>query len=309
MINKKSKIFVAGHKGMVGSSIIRKLKKKGYSKIIFVDKKKLNLLEQDKVFKFLKKIKPDLVIIAAARVGGILANSNFKQMFIYENLQIQNNLIHGSFLANVKNLIFLGSSCIYPKFCKQPMKESYLLSGKLEETNDAYAIAKIAGIMMCYNYSTKYKLNYQSLMPPNLFGPGDNYDLKTSHFFPALLKKIYYAKQKRKKILNVWGTGKPKRELMFVDDFADALIHFMNKRIKEPFINIGVGKDFTIEWYAKYIMKKLGIKLKIIYDKKKSDGMPKKCLDISLAKKYGWKPTNNLDKGFDQTFRDFLKNR
>ena len=203
------------------------------------------------------------MIIAAARVGGIQANSNFKQIFIYENLQIQNNLIHGSFLAKVKNLIFLGSSCIYPKFSKQPMKESYFLSGKLEETNDAYAIAKIAGIMMCYNYSIKYKLNYQSLMPPNLFGPGDNYDLKNSHFFPALLKKIYLAKNKRKKTLSIWGTGKPKRELMFVDDFVDALIYFMNKKIKEPFINIGVGKDFTIEWYAKFIMKKLGVKLKI----------------------------------------------
>ena len=189
------------------------------------------------------------------------------------------------------------------------MKESYLLSGKLEETNDAYAIAKIAGIMMCYNYSLNYKLNYQSLMPPNLFGPGDNYDLKNSHFFPALLKKIYLAKIKRKKTLNVWGTGKPKRELMFVEDFVDALIFFMNKKIKEPFINIGVGKDFTIEWYAKYIMKKLGVKLKISYDKSKLDGMPKKCLDISLAKKYGWKPTNNLDYGFDLTLRDFLKNR
>jgi len=309
MINKKSKIFVAGHKGMVGSAIIRKLKKKGFTRIIFKDKKKLNLLDQDKVFKFLKKIKPELVIIAAARVGGIQANSNFKQKFIYENLQIQNNLIHGSFLAKVKNLIFLGSSCIYPKLCKQPMKESYLLSGKLEETNDAYAIAKIAGIMMCYNYSLNYKLNYQSLMPPNLFGPGDNYNLKNSHFFPALLKKIYLAKINRKKTLNVWGTGKPKRELMFVDDFVDALIFFMKKKIKEPFINIGVGKDFTIEWYAKYIMKKLGVKLKISYDKSKLDGMPKKCLDITLAKKYGWKPTNNLDYGFDITLRDFLKNR
>ena len=309
MINKKSKIFVAGHKGMVGSAIIRKLKKKGFTRIIFVDKKKLNLLDQDKVFKFLKKIKPELVIIAAARVGGIQANSNFKQKFIYENLQIQNNLIHGSFLAKVKNLIFLGSSCIYPKLCKQPMKESYLLSGKLEETNDAYAIAKIAGIMMCYNYSLNYKLNYQSLMPPNLFGPGDNYNLKNSHFFPALLKKIYLAKVNRKKTLDVWGTGKPKRELMFVEDFVDALIFFMKKKIKEPFINIGVGKDFTIEWYAKYIMKKLGVKLKISYDKSKLDGMPKKCLDITLAKKYGWKPTNNLDYGFDITLRDFLKNR
>ena len=309
MINKKSKIFVAGHKGMVGSAIIRKLKKKGFTRIIFKDKKKLNLLDQDKVFKFLKKIKPELVIIAAARVGGIQANSNFKQKFIYENLQIQNNLIHGSFLAKVKNLIFLGSSCIYPKLCKQPMKESYLLSGKLEETNDAYAIAKIAGIMMCYNYSLNYKLNYQSLMPPNLFGPGDNYNLKNSHFFPALLKKIYLAKVNRKKTLDVWGTGKPKRELMFVEDFVDALIFFMKKKIKEPFINIGVGKDFTIEWYAKYIMKKLGVKLKISYDKSKLDGMPKKCLDIGLAKKYGWKPTNNLDYGFDITLRDFLKNR
>ena len=309
MINKKSKIFVAGHKGMVGSAIIRKLKKKGFTRIIFKDKKKLNLLDQDKVFKFLKKIKPELVIIAAARVGGIQANSNFKQKFIYENLQIQNNLIHGSFLAKVKNLIFLGSSCIYPKLCKQPMKESYLLSGKLEETNDAYAIAKIAGIMMCYNYSLNYKLNYQSLMPPNLFGPGDNYNLKNSHFFPALLKKIYLAKVNRKKTLDVWGTGKPKRELMFVEDFVDALIFFMKKKIKEPFINIGVGKDFTIEWYAKYIMKKLGVKLKISYDRSKLDGMPKKCLDITLAKKYGWKPKNNLDYGFDITLKDFLKNR
>ena len=294
---------------MVGSAITRKLKKMGFSRIIFADKKRLNLLDQNKVFKFLKKKKPDLVIVAAARVGGIQANSSFKQIFIYENLQIQNNLIHGSFLAKVKNLIFLGSSCVYPKFCKQPMKENYLLSGKLEETNDAYAIAKIAGIMMCYNYSLNYRLNYKSLMPPNLFGPGDNYDLKNSHFFPALLKKIYQAKDKGKKTLSIWGTGKPKRELMFVEDFVDALFFFMNKKIKEPFINIGVGKDFTIEWYAKYIMKKLGVKLKISYDKNRSDGMPKKCLDISLAKKYGWKPTNNLDYGFDLTLRDFLKKR
>ena len=309
MINKKSKIFVAGHKGMVGSAILRKLKSKGFSKIIFCEKKKLNLLNQDKVFKFLKKKKPDIVIIAAARVGGILANSTFKDKFIYENLQIQNNLIHGSYLAKVKNLMFLGSSCIYPKFCKQPMKESYLLSGKLEETNDTYAIAKIAGIIMCNSYSKKYKLNYQSLMPPNLYGPGDNYNLETSHFFPALLKKIYLAKKKGKKYLNIWGTGKPRRELMFVEDFAEALIFFMNKKIKEPFINIGIGKDFSIDWYAKYIMKRLNVKLRIVYNKNRSDGMPKKCLDINLAKKYGWRPNNDLDRGFDITLRDFVKNR
>ena len=309
MINKKSKIFIAGHKGMVGSAILRKLKSKGFSKIIVCEKKKLNLLNQDKVFKFLKKKKPDIVIIAAARVGGILANSTFKDKFIYENLQIQNNLIHGSYLAKVKNLMFLGSSCIYPKFCKQPMKESYLLSGKLEETNDTYAIAKIAGIIMCNSYSKKYKLNYQSLMPPNLYGPGDNYNLETSHFFPALLKKIYLAKKKGKKYLNIWGTGKPRRELMFVEDFAEALIFFMNKKIKEPFINIGIGKDFSIDWYAKYIMKRLNVKLRIVYNKNRSDGMPKKCLDINLAKKYGWRPNNDLDRGFDITLRDFIKNR
>ena len=309
MINKKSKIFIAGHKGMVGSAVLRKLKSKGFSKIIFSEKKNLDLLNQNKVFKFLKKKKPDLVIIAAARVGGILANATLKHKFIYENLQIQNNLIHGSYLAKIKNLIFLGSSCIYPKFCKQPMKESYLLSGKLEETNDAYGIAKIAGIMMCHNYSKNYKLNYQSLMPPNLYGPGDNYNLNSSHFFPALLKKIYLAKLKRKKHLVLWGSGKPRRELMFVEDFAEALIYFMNKKIKEPFINIGNGKDFTIEWYAKYIMKRLNVKLKIIYNKERSDGMPKKCLDITLAKKYGWKPTNDLDKGFDATLKDFVENR
>ena len=309
MINKKSKIFIAGHKGMVGSAVLRKLKSKGFSKIIFSEKKNLNLLNQNKVFEFLKKKKPDLVIIAAARVGGILANATLKHKFIYENLQIQNNLIHGSYLAKIKNLIFLGSSCIYPKFCKQPMKESYLLSGKLEETNDAYGIAKIAGIVMCHNYSKNYKINYQSLMPPNLYGPGDNYNLKSSHFFPALLKKIYLAKLQRKKNLTLWGSGKPRRELMFVEDFAEALLYFMNKKIKEPFINIGNGKDFTIEWYAKYIMKRLNVKLKIVYNKERSNGMPKKCLDISLAKKYGWKPTNDLDKGFDATLKDFVKNR
>ena len=307
MIKRKSKIFVAGHKGMVGAAILRKLKLKGFTNIITRDKKKLDLLDQSKVFRFLRKEKPEIVIIAAARVGGILANSKLKYKFIYENLQIQNNLIHGSFIANIKNLIFLGSSCVYPKFCKQPMKEDNLLSGKLEETNDSYAIAKIAGIMMCNNYAKKFNLNYKSLMPPNLFGPGDNYDLKTSHFFPALIKKIYSAKTKGKKFLHIWGTGKPKRELMFVDDFADALIFFMNKKIKEPFVNIGVGKDFTINWYAKYIMKRLGVTLKIIYEKNMSDGMPKKCLDISLAKKYGWKPTNNLDGGFNLTLKDFLK--
>jgi GDP-L-fucose synthase len=305
-INKKSKIFLAGHKGMVGSAIYRKLINKGFKNIIVQSRKKLNLLDQSKTFKFLQKCKPQYVIIAAARVGGIVANIKFKNEFIYENLQIQNNLIHGSYLAGVKNLLLLGSSCIYPKFCKQPMKEKYLLTGALEESNDAYSIAKIAGIKMCEYYSNLYKLNYKSLMPPNLYGLNDNYDLKKSHFYPALIKKIHNAKIKKKKKLVIWGSGKPKRELMFVDDFADASIYFMNKKIKEPFLNIGVGKDYTIEWYAKFIMKKLKVKLKIYYDKSKPDGMPRKCLDISLAKKYGWKPNSDLNKALDITYRDFL---
>ena len=308
MLSKKTKIFLAGHKGMVGSSILKKLKKSGYKNILLADKKKLNLLNQSKVYKYLKKNKPKLVIIAAAKVGGILANSKYKDKFLFENLQIQNNLIHGSYLAKVKNLIFLGSSCIYPRNCKQPMKEKYLLSGKLEETNDAYAIAKIAGIYMCANYSKNYDLNYKSLMPPNMYGPGDNYNLQNSHFFSALINKITIAKKKNKKHITLWGTGNAKRELMFVDDFADALIFFINKRIKEPFLNIGTGRSMKIKSYAKLLMKKIGIKLKIKFDKSKPDGMPKKCLDISLARKYGWKPKSNFDKGFNITYTDFQNN-
>ena len=308
MLNKKGKIFIAGHKGMVGSAICKKLKQNGYSNLLFIDKKKLDLLNQSKVYKYLKKNKPSLVIIAAAKVGGILANSRSKQKLLYENLQIQNNLIHGSYLARVKNLIFLGSSCIYPRNCKQPMKEKYLMSGKLEETNDAYAIAKIAGIYMCENYSKSYNLNYKSLMPPNMYGPGDNYNTQTSHFFSALINKITHAKIKNKKYIILWGSGNAKRELMFVDDFAEALIFFMNKKIREPFLNIGTGKSYPILWFAKFIMKKIGVKLKIKFDKRKPDGMPKKCLDISLAEKYGWKPKINFDKGFEITYKDFQKN-
>ena len=308
MLSKKSKIFIAGHKGMVGSSIQRKLIKIGYKNLLLVDKKKLNLLDQKKVYSFLNKNKPKLVIIAAARVGGIVANSKYKNKFLYENLQIQNNLIHGSYLARIKNLIFLGSSCIYPRKCKQPMKEKYILTGKLEETNDAYAIAKIAGIYMCANYSKNYNLNYKSLMPPNMYGPGDNYDLQNSHFYPALINKIAKAKRQNKKYVILWGTGKAKRELMFVEDFADALIYFMNKDFKEPFLNIGTGKSYSIKWYTKFLMKKIGVNLKIKFDKSKPDGTPEKCLDISLAKKYGWKPKSDFHKGFDTTFKDYQKN-
>ena len=305
---KKIKIFIAGHKGMVGSAIRRSLVKNGYKNIIIKDRKSLDLTNQSSTYKFLKKNKPDFVILAAAKVGGIIYNSRFKHQFIYENNQIQNNVIHGSYLAGTKNLFFLGSSCIYPKYCKQPMKEKYLLSGPLEETNQAYSLAKIMGIKMCEYYSQFLNLNYKSLMPPNLYGPNDNFDLINSHFYPALIKKIFLAKKNNKKNLSIWGTGKAKRELMFVDDFADAVVFFMEKRIKEPFLNIGTGKDYSINWYAKMLMRFMNVKLKISYDFKKPDGMPRKCLDINLAKKYGWKPKNNFKKGFELTFENFLKN-
>ena len=308
MIKKKSKIFVAGHKGMVGNAIKQELINKEYKNLITVNKSDLNLLDQTKVFKFLKKNKPDLVIIAAARVGGVHANSKYKDKFIYENLQIQNNLIHGSYLAKIKNLIFLGSSCIYPKFAKQPMKEEYLLSGKLEETNDAYAIAKIAGIKMCEEYSKNKNLNYKSIMPPNLYGPGDSYDLDNSHFYSAILKKIYLAKKNKLNFIEVWGSGKPRRELMYVGDLADAVLFFLNRKIKQPFVNVGTGKDYKISWYVNFLMKKFNIKLKIKYIKSKPDGMPRKCMDIKLVKKYGWKSKFDLNKGFELTYKDFLKN-
>ena len=302
------KIFLAGHKGLVGSAIYRKLIEKKYKNIITIDKKKLDLLDQNSVFKFIKKKKPDIVIIAAARVGGVYHNNIHGADFIYENLQIQNNLIHGSFKNKVKKVIFLGSSCIYPKKSKQPIKEKYLLTGKLEETNEPYAIAKIAGVKMCEAYNRQYKTNYICIMPSNAYGPNDNYHSLNSHFFPALIKKAHECKIKNKKIFEVWGTGKPLRELIYVDDVADACVYFMKKNTKETLINIGTGKDMRIRDYAKFLIKKLNLKVKIKYNKKKPDGVYRKVLDVKLAKKYGWKSKFTLDKGFEITYRDFLKN-
>lgn len=306
-LNKKSKIFIAGHKGMVGSSILRHFKKKGYKNLILINHKSLDLIDQKKTHLFIKKIKPDFVIIAAAKVGGISINNEQKAKFIYENIMIQTNLIHSSFLAGVKKLIFLGSSCIYPKYCKQPIKEEYLMTGKLEETNDSYAVAKIAGLKMCESYNKQYKTNYICLMPPNLYGPNDNYNLKTSHFFPALLAKTHLAIKKNVKMIKIWGDGTPKRELMYVDDLADACEFFLKKKIKHSLINIGSGKEKTISGYCKFIMKKLDVSLKINFDKKKPNGTLRKKLDTSLAKKYGWKSKYNLSKGFDLTYKDFIK--
>lgn len=309
MLNKKSKIFIAGHNGMVGSAVLRLFKKKGYKKIIVKNRKELDLTNQFKTINFIKKIKPEFVIIAAAKVGGILANDRYKGEFIHQNLMIQTNLIHASYLAGVKKLIFLGSSCVYPKFAKQPIIEDDLLSGKLEETNDAYAIAKISGILMCESYNKQYKTNYICLMPTNLYGPNDNYDLNNSHFYPALISKIDYAKKNNKKTIELWGNGQAKRELMYVDDIANACEFFLKRKTKHSLINIGSSKEMKIIDYCKFLMKKFKINLKIKLDKSKPNGTPRKILDSSLARKYGWRPKINLDEGFDLTYSSFKQNR
>jgi GDP-L-fucose synthase len=305
-INKNSRIYVAGHNGLVGSAIVRRLKLNNYKNILTVDRKYLDLSDQKKVYQFLRKNKPKAIIIAAAKVGGIAANNKYRADFIHENLIIQSNLIHGAFLNKINNLIFLGSSCVYPRNCKQPIKEEYLLKGGLEYTNEPYAIAKIAGIKMCENYNLQYKTNYKSLMPTNTYGPGDNYNSETSHFFSAIIKKVYEAKIKNKKIITLWGAGKAKRELIYVDDLADACIFFMLKKTKETLINIGSGKDFTIKEYANFIIKSLNLNIKIKFDKSKPDGTPRKLLDISLAKKYGWFPKIGLKEGFIRAYTSFV---
>ena len=308
MINKKSNIYIAGHKGMVGSSLLRLFKKKGYINLLTRTKKQLNLLDQTKTFNFLQKNKPDAIIIAAARVGGINANNEYRADFIYQNLQIQNNLIHGSYLAGVKKLIFLGSSCIYPRDCKQPIKEEYLLTGPLEQTNEPYAIAKISGVKMIESYNRQYKTNYLCLMPCNLYGPGDNYDLNTSHFLPALIKKIYLAKKYKKDSINLWGDGKPKREVMHVDDLAEAVLYFLNKKTNEPYINIGSGHECSILQYAKIIASIVGFNGQIKLDKTMPNGTFRKLLDSSKAKKLLWNSKIELKKGLLSTYLSFLKN-
>ena len=308
MINLNSKIYIAGHRGLVGSAIFRQLKKKGYKKILTVDKSKLDLTNQSKVYNFLKKEKPKFIFIAAAKVGGIYSNSNYPAEFIHNNLIIQNNIIHSAHLCNIKDLIFLGSSCVYPKLCKQPIKEDYLLNGPLEKTNEAYAVAKIAGIKMCESYNLQFKTNYKCLMPTNTFGPNDNYDALNSHFFPSLIKKIHEIKIKGKKELTIWGDGSPKREVVYVDDIADACIYFMKKRFKQTILNIGTGKDRSIEQYAKIILNLIlpDKKIKIKYDKSKPNGTPRKVMDVSLAKKYGWKSKTDLKDAIKMTYNDYL---
>jgi GDP-L-fucose synthase len=297
MIHKKGKIFVTGHKGLVGSSVVRRLKHYGYNNIIIVEKKKLDLRNQTQVLNFFRRNKIDAVINAAAKVGGIYANSNYKADFIYDNLAMQNNIIHACYLNKIKSLIFLGSSCIYPRNSKQPIKEKYLLSGNLEKTNEPYAIAKIAGITMCESYNFQYKTNFKCLMPCNLFGINDNFHPLTSHFFPAIIIKIINAKKNNKKSITIWGTGNPKRELMYVDDLADACVFFLKKKTKHSLINVGSGIEKTIIDYTKFIAKELNYYGSILLDKTKPDGVQRKLLDCSIAQEYGWKSKIILKDG------------
>ncbi len=309
MINIDSKIFIAGHKGMLGSSILRILKKRGYKNLITIEKKKLDLRKQLLVKKFFKKNKPNAVIIAAAKVGGIKANMDYPANFIYDNLQIQSNLISASYEYKVKKLILFGSSCIYPKNLSKPIKENQMLTGPLEETNESYSIAKIAGIKMIEAFNKQYKKKYICLMPCNLFGPNDNYDTKNSHFLPALIKKICLAsKKKNNKIVKLWGTGKPLREVLYVDEVGDACEFFLKKETDSHLINIGSSTEKTIKEYAKKVRSKIDNSVIIKFDNnKKLDGVKRKKLDTTLARKYGWKNKMKFDETLEMTIKDFKK--
>ena len=301
----KKKIWITGPNGMVGSALVRKFSKE--YKVLSVNKKKLNLLDQKKVFSWIKKNKPDIILMSAAKVGGIYANNSFPAEFIYENLQIQSNIIQGAKISNIKKLVFIGSSCIYPRNCKQPIKEEYLLSGKLESTNQWYAVAKIAGIKMVEAYRKQYNLNFINVMPCNMYGPKDNYDKKNSHVMAALIRKFCIAKKNNLKDVIVWGSGKSLREFMHVDDFAEAMAKIIKKYNKIEPINVGSGQEISILNLAKKISKVVDFKGKIIFDKKYPDGTPRKLLNISKIKKLGWKPKISLLNGIRKSVNDYNK--
>ena len=320
MLNKNIKIYIAGHRGMVGSAILRKFKSEGFEKIITKTHDELDLRNQSAVEEFFRSEQPEYVILAAAKVGGILANNTYRAEFIYDNLMIEANVIHSAYKHGVKKLLFLGSSCIYPKLAPQPLKEEYLLSDYLEYTNEPYAIAKIAGIKLCENYYKQYGSNFFSLMPTNLYGPNDNFDLETSHVLPALIRKIHEAKKKqeassKKQEVVVWGTGKPRREFLYVDDLADAVYFLMNKiNAKDLYeqgishINVGTGEDLTISELARTIANVIGFEGEIKYDTSKPDGTPRKLLEVSRLHNLGWRHTTTLEEGIKKTYEKFLNN-
>lgn len=294
---------------MVGSALVRKLQAEGFSNLILRTSSQLDLRDQKAVEQFFEQERPDYVFLAAAKVGGILANDSFPADFLYENLMIQNNVIHQSYLNGVKKLLFLASSCIYPKMAPQPLKEEYLLTGSLEPTNEAYAIAKIAGVKMCENYSKQYGCKFISVMPTNLYGPNDNYDLKTSHVLPALLRKFHEAKKEGKPTVEVWGTGTPKREFLHVDDLAEACLHLMQTYEGSVSVNIGTGEDISIKDLAELIKEMVGFRGEILWDTSKPDGTPRKLLDVNLIQSLGWKHEILLHEGIRRVYEEnFLKN-
>jgi GDP-L-fucose synthase len=304
------KIYVAGHRGLVGSAIVRNLQAKGYQNILTRTHAELDLIDQAAVRRFFETEKPDHVFLAAAKVGGILANNTYPADFIYQNLMIQSNIIHASYQNGVKKLLFLGSSCIYPKQAPQPMREEHLLTGPLEATNEPYAIAKIAGIKMCGAYNRQYGTDYLSVMPTNLYGPGDNYDLDTSHVMPALIRKMHEAKQRGDKTAKVWGSGTPKREFLYSDDMADACVYLMQhcaaKDVGE-FVNIGVGEDVTIRELAKLVAKTVGFEGGLVFDTSKPDGTPQKLLDVSRLTGLGWRAKTGLNEGVIKAYQNYLE--
>ena len=305
-MDKDSKIYIAGHRGLVGSSILRRLQSEGYNNLVYRTHKKLDLWNQTEVESFFKSERPEYVFLAAAKVGGIWANSAYPAEFIYSNLAVQINVIHNSYKYSVKNLLFLGSSCIYPRDCPQPMKEEYLLTGSLEPTNEAYSIAKIAGIKMCQAYNRQHGTNFISVMPTNLYGPGDNFDLKTSHVLPALIRKFHEAKLSGHSV-TIWGTGAPRREFLHVDDLADACVFLMNNYNDSEIINIGAGKDISIRELAELISEVVGFEGEIVFDSSKPDGTPKKLLNVSHLQALGWKARIGLREGIEKTYRWYLK--
>ena len=307
-MNKQTKIYIAGHKGMVGSAIWRVLTKKGYKNLIGKNSSALDLRNQSAVYTFFEENEIEVVIDAAARVGGILANNDFPYQFLMENMLIQNNLINGAFEAEIQKFIFLGSSCIYPRLALQPLNEADLLTGSLEPTNEWYALAKITGVKACQAIRNQFNRDYVSLMPTNLYGANDNFDLETSHVLPAMLRKFHEAKNNNNAPVTLWGSGKPKREFLFVDDMAEAVVYALENELPEYLYNVGSGKDITIKELAETIQKATGHQGEIIWDSEKPDGTPRKLMDVSKMKKVGWEYTTELEEGIEKTYAWFLEN-
>lgn len=306
-MNKNAKIYIAGHRGMVGSAIARRLTAAGYTNLLTRTHGELDLTNQAAVGQFLMQERPDYIFLAAAKVGGIYANNTYRAEFIYQNLMMEANIVHGAWQAGVQRLLFLGSSCIYPRDCAQPISEDYLLTGPLEQTNEPYAVAKIAGIKLCESYNRQYGTRYVSVMPTNLYGPNDNYDLNNSHVLPALLRKAHEAKQRGDASYAVWGSGKPMREFLYVDDMADACVFLMERgSVQDGLFNVGTGQDVTIRELAETVMSVVGFKGEIVFDAAKPDGTPRKLLNVERMRELGWQAQTSLRDGIAKTYADFL---